>query len=184
MDEEKLKTEKKRLRKELRTRRKELPQEYLLAAGESIENKILSSPEFAAARSIFVYVSVPGEPSTGRIIQKAFAEGKEVFVPKCIGREMFAVSIASPDHLRPGAMGIPEPVEIQEKKTADELDLIIAPCVAASEDGRRLGHGVGFYDRFLQHERANTVCLCFRRLLCPEIPVGSADVMISNIITE
>ena len=178
------KTEKKHLRKGLLAKRRELPDEYRRAAGESIQEQVLSSPEYAASRSLFVYVSMPGEPPTDRIIRQALSDGKEVFVPKCVGREMLAVRIDSPDELRPGTMGIPEPEDCAKTKTAGELELILVPCVSASEDGRRLGHGGGYYDRFLARERRNAVCLCFRRMLCTDIPVEENDVRIPRVITD
>lgn len=153
-------------------------------AGESIQAKLLSSEFYASAESIFVYVSMPEEPSTRRIIADALAKGKRVYVPKCAGKTMLAVRILGMDELIPGKLGIPEPVMTDETKTAAEIDLIITPCVAASEDGRRLGHGGGYYDRFLQQDRENTVCLCFRKLLCDDIPTDENDVRIKHIITE
>ncbi len=175
---------KKQLRKELLAKRKELPEEYRRAAGESIQEQVLSSPEYAAARSLFVYVSMPGEPPTERIIRRALADGKEVYVPKCVEKEMLALRIAGTDELRPGPMGIPEPVDCVETKTADGLDLILVPCISISEDGSRLGHGGGYYDRFLARERSSAVCLCFRRMLCADIPAESTDVRIPRVITE
>ena len=177
-------TDKKRLRAELLARRAELSEEYLQGAGLSIQEKLLSSPLYKEARSLFVYVSMPGEPSTERILERAFADGKRVYVPKCIGREMLAVRIRVTEELLPGTHGIPEPGDAEETATAEDLDLIIVPCVAAAADGRRLGHGGGYYDRFLREERENAVCLCFRELLCEEIPAEAHDVRIKHIITE
>lgn len=178
------KTEKKHLRKEMLAKRGKLPEEYRRTAGESIQEQVLSSPEYAAARSLFVYVSMPGEPPTERILRCALADGKEVYVPKCVGKEMLAVRIRRLDSLHPGSYGIPEPEDSAETKTASELDLILVPCVSASEDGRRLGHGGGYYDRFLARERGSAVCLCFRRMLCEDIPVEETDVRIPRVITD
>ncbi len=184
MTEEQLLLEKKNLRRKMLKTRSGLSEEYMRAAGDDIAEQLLTMPLYSEARSIFVYVSMPAEPPTDRIIRCALEDGREVYVPKCIGREMSAVRICSLEDLRPGMMGIPEPVRHNETKTADELDLIIVPCLAASEDGRRLGHGGGYYDRFLSHERGNTVCLCFRQMLCPDIPAGVHDVRILHILTE
>ena len=175
---------KKRLRAELLERRKALTEGYLREAGESIQARLLSSERYASAESLFVYVSMPQEPSTARIISRALADGKSVYVPKCEGKTMLAVRISSMDELKPGKLGIPEPERADDTQTADELGLIIAPCVAASTDGRRLGHGGGYYDRFLRHERENAVCLCLGQLLCDDIPVDENDVRIKHIISE
>lgn len=172
------------LRKELLAKRKELSEEYRRTAGESIQEQVLSSPEYAAARSLFVYVSMPGEPPTERIIRSALSDGKEVYVPRCVGGEMLAVRIRCLDCLLPGPYGIPEPEDCAVSKTADELDLILVPCVSVSEDGRRLGHGGGYYDRFLARERENAICLCFRRMLCADIPADPTDVRIPRVITD
>ena len=176
--------DKKQLRKELLAKRKELPEEYRRTAGESIQVQILSSPEYAAARSLFVYVSLPCEPPTEHIICTALADGKEVYVPKCIGGEMLAVRIYSTEEMQPGTMGIPEPTCCAEMKSADEFDLILVPCVSVSSDGRRLGYGGGYYDRFLAQEQSNALCLCFGHMLCEDIPVEETDVRITRVISE
>lgn len=184
MTEDRIAAEKSRLRRELLAARKALPEEYRRKAGASIAAQLLASLSYASARTVFVYVSMPGEPDTSRLIRQALAEGKRVYVPKCTGGEMLAVRIESPADLLPGTMGIPEPQDTEDTKTAGELDLIIVPCVAAAEDGRRLGHGGGYYDRFLAGGSDNAVCLCFRRMLCEAIPSEKTDVRIPRILTE
>ena len=121
MNDEQLLKKKNRLRRELLIKRRSLPEDYLCAAGNDIAECLLASSMYAEARSIFVYVSVPGEPPTDRIIIRALSEGREVYVPKCSGGDMFAVRIKSPGDLRPGNMGIPEPEDISETKTARAL---------------------------------------------------------------
>ena len=140
---------KKELRKVLLTRQKGLPEAYVSEAGDAIQARVLALPEYAAARKIFLYVSLPREPGTDRILRHALANGKEVYVPKCVRREMLAVRIRGREELTPGTLGIPEPRAIQETCAAADFDLILVPCVSAWRDGRRLGHGGGYYDRYL-----------------------------------
>ena len=176
--------DKKQLRKSLLSHQKSLPDHYIETAGKRIEEYILASPLYQQAESIFVYVSMPEEPSTSRIIQAALEDGKRVCVPKCWGKEMLAVRISCVDQLIPGAYGIPEPQDFSDTITADGLDLIIVPCVAASPDGRRLGHGAGYYDRFLSGKHGKTVCLCFEKMLCSEIPMNEYDCFMDCVVTE
>ena len=175
---------KKQLRQLMLKRQRELSEDYIRSAGDSIQAQVLSMPQYAAADSLFVYVGIAGEPPTGRVIRQALEDGKRVYIPKCAGREMLAVRIRSMDGLVPGLFGIPEPVDLSETITAAELDLILVPCLSASDDGRRLGHGAGYYDRFLAGRSDHAVCLCFRRMLCADIPTEAHDVPIPRVLTE
>ncbi len=175
---------KKELRKRMRALQKALPEAYVRSAGEEIQQRILSSPRYRESGSIFLYLSTPKEVPTDLILRQALADGKKIYVPKCIGKEMLAVRIRSLDHLEPGMLGILEPRDWSETADADQLDLILVPCLAAAPDGRRLGHGGGYYDRFLSERRENALCLCFRRMLCGEIPMDGHDVPMPCVVTE
>ncbi len=175
---------KKALRAALAVRRRTLSCEYVRDAGERIQARVIASAWYHDARSVFVYVSMPGEPATDGIIRQALTDGKQLYVPKCVGGQMLAVRIRDTAQLRPGAYGILEPEGTGDTAEADTLDLIVVPCVSASSDGRRLGHGAGYYDRFLGRTRDSTVCLCFRRMMCEEIPMTDRDVMMARVVTE
>ena len=71
-----------------------------------------------------------------------------------------------------------------EPDTGPEPDLILVPCVAAARDGRRLGHGAGYYDRYLEGRGAETVCLCFRSCLRDDLPACGHDVRMDRVITD
>ena len=176
---------KKDLRWEYLKRQSALPGDYVKAASDSIQAQVLSSAQYTEAKSLFVYRSTEKEPSTERISRRALADGKHVYLPKCAKRrDMLAVRIQSLEDLVPGALGIMEPSDSSETASAAELDLILVPCVSASVDGRRLGHGAGYYDRFLSGHSERAVCLCFSRMLCSEIPMDSHDVYIPQVISE
>ena len=66
------------------------------------------------------------------------------------------------------------------------LDLIMVPGVAFTREGARMGHGKGYYDKLLQHARADAplVALAFECQLFPEIPVQAHDIYMDKIITE
>lgn len=181
---EEIREAKKKLRRRMREQMRSLPADYVQAAGADIQGQILSSARYREAESIFLFVSMPKETPTDRILRQALADGKKVFVPKCSPKEMKAVRIRDPEHLYPGMLGILEPSDCSETMTAEELDLILVPCLAAAPDGRRLGHGGGYYDRFLEGHTENAVCLCFRRMFCDEIPMDQYDVLMPCVVAE
>ena len=183
-NQEEIREAKKQLRRKIRERMRSLSADYVRTAGMDIQRQILSSARYREAESIFLFVSMPKETPTDRILRQALADGKKVYVPKCGVKEMQAVRIRNIEHLYPGMLGILEPSNCSETVTAEELDLILVPCLAAAPDGRRRGHGGGYYDRFLAGHTENAVCLCFRRMFCDEIPMDQYDVPMPCVITE
>ena len=168
------------LRKKIRQNK--LSREYILEAGELIAETVLSMPEFIEAESVFCYLSADNEPSTDRIIEEALKD-KAVYVPKCLNDgEMVAVKINADTYLQRNAYGILEPVVVSE--TAISFDLIIIPCMAAGVKGERLGHGKGYYDRFLEYSKGKIVCLCFENNIRDDIEMTENDIWMPCIITE
>jgi len=97
---------------------------------------------------------------------------------------MEARVIKSLDDLHPGKFGIPEPDASARLLLPGEIDLAVVPCIAADRQGYRLGHGGGYYDRYLAQTKCTTVCLCRGRLLQNELPRDAFDMPINSILTE
>ena len=183
MDE--LREEKKMLRRRIRERMEGLDSAERGRADRAIGAAVLGSEAWKNAGAVFAYVSMADEPDTRALIEAALREGKTVFVPRCYpGRVMKAVRIESLDALAPGTLGIPEPVDDSVCAAPGEIALALVPCVSASRDGRRLGHGAGYYDRFLAEQSCRTMCLCYEALLCDEIPVDALDVPMDAVVSE
>ena len=177
--------EKKRLRREAAEIIRGSPQSVLTEASEKITEQVLSSPVYQQAESIFIYVSTEREPDTRAMIENAWRAGKALYVPKCYGQgRMDAVRVFSWQDLSPGAYGIPEPVSTPADGPFPSLDLAIVPCVCASRDGRRLGHGAGYYDRFLRAHPMPCLCLCFHALLRDDLPTDQLDIPMDAVVTE
>ena len=174
------------LRREMLEVRNALSDAYIAQAGADMQKHLLASPLYTEADTVFLYVSTEKEPGTRLILRHALAVGKRVCVPKCVNRrEMLAVRIRSLAELAPGRMGIPEPAGGEETIGPEAMDLIAVPCVAASLDGKRLGHGAGYYDRFLARaDSRRAVCLCFQRMLRDDIPMDEHDIWMPAVLTE
>lgn len=65
-------------------------------------------------------------------------------------------------------------------------DVVIVPGVAFTADGRRLGQGGGWYDRFLVGLRpdATTIGLAFEPQIVEDLPTEQHDVVLDCVVTE
>lgn len=170
-------------RKQLRKQYEGLDPAYVLQAGKAIAETVISLPVFQRAASVFVYLSMDREPATDAIIKAAFAAGKTVYVPKCEGRCMKAVRIHADSRMKTGRLGIPEP-EDDSITAGNRIDLSVIPCLSATPEGYRLGHGMGYYDRFLQDTETCRLCLCFGKVLAADLPCDSHDARMDLVVTE
>jgi 5-formyltetrahydrofolate cyclo-ligase len=151
----------------------------------------MALPEYAAARTVMFYVDVRSEVRTRHSLPEALASGKRIIVPYCVHQELELFVLTRMDELAVGMYKILEPrTELrsqQEKRVAPgDLDLIMVPGVAFDKSGGRMGHGFGYYDKLLQHARADAplVALAFECQLFPEIPTQAHDIFMDKIITE
>lgn len=89
--------------------------------------------------------------------------------------------------LKPGAFGIREPKEDCSRPVRPEdIDLVVVPCVAFDGHGGRIGHGKGFYDRYLPQLRpdAEKILIAFEAQRLPEVKTVPTDFPIRRMITE
>ncbi len=173
------------LRKEVKRILAETDTLYFEQAGKAISEKVIGSAEFINSNTVFVYVSTETEPDTSEIIEAALRLGKTVCVPKCVSKtEMKAVRIKSTQELKKGCFGIREPKNCENTINCAAIDLAVIPCMAASHSGKRLGHGAGYYDRFLAESTAYKICLCFEKLIYSDIPVDNFDIETDITVTE
>ena len=82
------------------------------------------------------------------------------------------------EQLAPGRWGIWEPTdEAPLLSDYSRLDLVVVPGVAFSSDGKRLGRGKSFYDRFLPLvPRAAFVGVCYPCQVGEQIPADPWDI--------
>ncbi|MPM89953.1 putative protein YqgN [bioreactor metagenome] len=95
-------------------------------------------------------------------------------------------AVKSENELEPGLFGIPEPTEICPVITNPSGALCVTPAVVAGCDGRRLGYGGGYYDRFFAKFNVTVLCAIFEKQLVPagNIPEGIYDVRFDILVTE
>lgn len=67
----------------------------------------------------------------------------------------------------------------------EELDAVVVPGLAFTRDGRRLGRGAGFYDRFLAllPARVLTIGICFEVQFIADVPVDEHDRRVREVLS-
>ena len=173
--------DKRELRVIARSKIRQLSSEYKQNSSRIIADKVINLKEYQKAQNIFIYLSTSNEPDTKLIIKKCLEDGKNVYIPKCIEQKMYAVKYT--DNLKENKYGILEPVDLFDTIKVDKIDVAVIPCLMASLDNRRLGHGKGYYVYFLNKEIFK-LCLCFKELLSDEIVMDEHDIYMDLVVHE
>lgn len=144
-------------------------------------------PLLQSARSltIGIYYPLPHEVNLLPLLrdypQHRFA------LPRCLKeRRMEFRMVSDPaTDTEPAAMGIPAPKRSQTLVLPQELDLLIVPGVAFTENGERLGYGGGYYDRYIPLcPQARLLACAFREQLVPHLPTEPHDRRIPCVLHE
>ncbi|KAH9172159.1 5-formyltetrahydrofolate cyclo-ligase [Lactarius sanguifluus] len=205
-----LTSKKRALRRSISSTLHALSQDETRIQSHAITGRVLSAPWFSQATTISCYLSMPtGEVDTSAVTEAILASGKNLFVPKVgttLPGGMDFLRVHNEEDLRSlpdGVWGIKEPQfqyrDAPRTKATDEdgapLDVILIPGVAFDRSLARLGHGKGYYDRFLTSytslasARRTTkplfVGLALREqvLAAGEVPVGANDVQVDMVVT-
>ncbi len=175
------KSEQRRFVKELRS---SFTEDYRKNAGQRITELLLQSREYQKAKTIFVYYSTDREPDTRKFIKTALQDGKKICLPRCVGKGvMEPVSYKMGDELKETCMGIYEPLA-GEVISKDRIDLAVLPCLSCDHIGNRLGHGGGYYDRFLEDFSGENICLCYQKAVMETIETEEHDKKVGALLTE
>ncbi|GLB42341.1 putative nagb rpia CoA transferase-like protein [Lyophyllum shimeji] len=158
-----LKAQKRAIRKAVSSTLQLLPASSIEEQSRAVVARILELPSFQKSRSVSCYLSMPGgELDTSSLVLEILARGKELYIPKILTKEgrMDFLKVYGTEDLKTlpsGVWGIKEP-DLQWQgsprqsaldQNSDALDLILLPGVAFDRSLSRLGHGKGYYDRFI-----------------------------------
>ncbi len=137
------------------------------------------------ADKLMLYYSVRNEVNTVALIRELLKLGKTVALPVCApGRDLQAAVIHDLSELRAARFGLMEPGPKAPLLEKDQLELVVTPGLAFDERGYRLGHGAGYYDRFLAGiPSVFKLGLAYDFQLIPRIPVESHDIRLDALLT-
>ena len=177
--------DKKALRREIGEKKRALSEAQIEARSRMLADRLFATEQYRQCKSLYAYLSFNQEVRTSPIIKRAWADCKRVAVPKVIERGMVFIWIDSFDNLAPqGAYNITEPIE--DGPVADDATaLVLMPGLAFDREGRRVGYGGGYYDRFLEKEPDHPlVALCYDFQLVDHLEVEAHDVPVDVVITD
>ena len=175
--------EKKAIRKQIFAARKAHTDQQIDDWSKKIAETVTSLSEYRDSQRVLAYADYNHEVMTRYIIEAAWKDGKEVAVPKVVGKDMIFYRLTDFAQLGAGYFGIPEPArgEIVQWEEA----LMIMPGVAFDRANHRVGYGGGFYDRFLEkHPQIKRVAVAFEFQMMSEVPTEPTDISPEIIVTE
>ena len=178
--------DKKDLRRMIRQKMANLPEEYIESSDAAICDAVAAMPEFLAAPKIFAYFSVGREVSTRRIIELSFELGKTVALPISLENSVMEFALFEPDAtaMETGSLNIPQPTLDTERVLPERGDLILVPALSYDKTLYRLGQGGGYYDKFLSTCPAFAVGLCRSELMMDAVPKEEHDQAVDCLVTE
>ena len=173
------------LRRHIRAQLKALAPAEKAALDAALAANVTVHPDFRNADTLLCYAALPFEPDTRAIIEAAWAQGKQTAFPVCGTAGEMAFYLADTwNKLTPGAYNIPEPTG-RECPVLTARTLCLVPAFAFTPDGRRLGKGGGYYDRFLAaHPEIPTIGLTYAFLLQEDIPCEAHDIGVKAVLTD
>ncbi|MFZ3588148.1 5-formyltetrahydrofolate cyclo-ligase [Bacillus sp. DJP31] len=178
---------KKELRLDMKKRLQSFSENEVTKFSKQIADTLYSTESWKNSHLIGITISRGNEIETREIIERAWQEGKEVAVPKCLPEEkkMVFKRITTFNQLETVYFGLLEPI-VSKTKSVDpqKIDLLIVPGVCFTEKGYRIGYGGGYFDRYLEGYQEQTISLLFECQLLPKLPIESFDVPVQIIITE
>lgn len=144
-------------------------------------------PAFAAARGFLVYVaSKDNEVDTKPLIRSLLKHIYPVLAPVTEpGGHLLWSRLHDMADLEPARFGILEPRLDARRITKPPADsVVVAPGIAFSVDGWRIGYGGGYFDRFLANYGGPIIALAYDIQIVTHIDNDPHDVPMDFIVTE
>ncbi|MBQ9448374.1 MAG: 5-formyltetrahydrofolate cyclo-ligase [Acholeplasmatales bacterium] len=167
--------------------------EFRLNINKDINNKESKSKvisyllynELKNYKSIALYAAMNDEVNLDSLITRLINEGKTVSLPRINNDKLDFYIINSLDELNisNNKYKIREPIS-NNIINKDNIDIMVIPGVAFDINLNRMGHGKGYYDKYLEDFKGIKTGVCFGELLFDNIPTDTHDIKMDMIITN
>ncbi len=188
MDQRQIKEMKRSQRLQAIKKRRALTQKERDEKSRRICKILMELPEIQDAKTLFSYKATFDEADLEGLHIRAEAQGKTIAYPIALPRGVMKAAVPwQADAWTRGAFDILTPLEEKSRIIGpEEIDVVLVPCVAFDRMGGRLGHGAGYYDRFLPKCRRD-VCLILVAFDVQEterVAADEKDVPMTMVVTE
>ena len=140
--------------------RKTLPESKRKSANQAIETTLEKELDNIKPKHVMAYLGTSQEVSLDHLIKNLLQKKIIISIPKVLKEhgEMNALQFNDFNKIKKNKFQIREPLG-EKRVVLNSIDCILVPLVAVDNKGNRLGHGHGYYDRFLKSfPEVITVC--------------------------
>lgn len=179
------------LRKLYLSKRKATSVEEIAIKSQQITDLFFQNFDLLAIKNLHIFLPIikHNEIDTWLIIkelQQNFAQ-INIIIPKVIQEKSELENyLLNDEKLTENPWGILEPSgQNQEKILPEQIDLVIIPLLIFDINGNRVGYGKGFYDRFLQQCKPETlkIGICLEEPIENIEDVNEFDIKMDSCIT-
>jgi 5-formyltetrahydrofolate cyclo-ligase len=186
-----MKVSKNEIRERLKTERMDMPAERAAKASRDIVARCIKLINWERVQKLHTYVPATkeNEVDSWQLLEYVWQNYPDVKTVVPVrnqdgGYDSVVVTPETKWHKRD--VRIPRPIDGEVLPADERFDTVVVPMLGFDSRGYRLGHGKGWYDRFLATQpRALTYGLCYASGFVPGgLPHESHDVPIDVVVTE
>lgn len=187
-------TSKSELRRQLRQRRRLVPEAVRRLAGRQVERLALRHRLIGRGRRVGFYIPANGELNILPLLNRALwlhARCYLPIVPPRGRRKLWFARMGDEDHWSVNRFGIPEYGRQLKKLRIGLLDRVFVPLLGFDPRGYRMGMGGGYYDASLAHlrtrrawRRPKLIGVGFEAQKVDVLPTDPWDIPLDGAITE
>ncbi|MFT5263278.1 MAG: 5-formyltetrahydrofolate cyclo-ligase [Polaribacter sp.] len=176
--------EKKKLRKQMLSKRAKFPKPYKRKYDQWICNSLWRTIKEHNFKTVHCFLPMATEINIRPLIENMLNEGIIVITPKTLPkRRLKNLVLNSLDQLEKGVFGTSHPANAKE--FLGDYDLIIVPGLAFDEYNNRLGYGGGYYDSFMaKHPDARKIGIFYPFQKAEKIPLEFHDIRLDEVLVS
>lgn len=188
MNEDSIQQAKREMRKQVKLSLDGLSEAERNVLNRKVQERFFQLTVVKEARTVMIYYGIGSEIDTVPLIEGLLAEGKKVGLPICRGDLNLDIGqIRSLNQVKERQFKHFTLMEPWNTPLLDPavLDLAVIPGVAFDQKGNRLGHGAGYYDRFLSRipQTVYKLGLAYDLQVRDRVPVATHDRSLDGLLT-